>query len=62
MTTMRITRDDEPVVVHLDWMTSDSVVYGLLATTREGIAVTLTADEENEALELAYGCEPAPEY
>lgn len=52
--TIIIERNDEPVTIFLDWMMCDYRVYGLIAYTREGRAVTLTPAEENEALERIY--------
>lgn len=59
---LTLTRDDEPLLVHLDWMMCDYRVYGLIAYTREGRAINLTPAEENEALERIYSEMPVSNY
>ena len=52
--TLTLTRNNTPLTVWLEWLTSDGTVYGLIAYTRTGEAVVLSAGEYDEALELAY--------
>lgn len=60
--TLILTRDDKPLLVHIDWMTCDDQVYGLIAYTFEGRAITLTPAEENESLERIYSEMPVSNY
>ena len=57
--TLTLTRDNTPLTVWLDWLVQDGVVFGLIAYTRSGEAVVLSAGEYDEALELAYSEMPA---
>lgn len=60
--TLTLIRDDEPLLVYLDWLTFDDQIYGLIAYTREGRAINLTPAEENEALERIYSEMPVSNY
>ena len=59
---LTIERDDEPLIVHIDWTTCDDQFYGLIAHTRDGRAVALTEAEENDALEKIYSEMPSVNY
>jgi len=59
MTTLHIIRDDEPILVFLDWTLCDEQVCNLAASTRPGLAIPLTPTEENDALEKIYSEMPS---
>jgi len=62
MTTLHIIRDDEPILVHLDWQSCDDQIWGLTAHTRTGLAIPLSPTEENDALEKIYSEMPSVNY
>jgi len=59
MTTLQIIRDDEPILVHLDWQSCDDQIHSLKAHTRTGLDIKLSPSEENDALEKIYSEMPS---
>lgn len=59
---LTIERDDEPLIVHLEWNLCDEQLWGVTASTRTGLDIKLSPTEENEALEKIYGSMPSVNY
>ena len=59
---LTVERDDEPILVHLDWSLCDEQVTALTAHTRTGLAIPLSPTEENDALEKIYSEMPSVNY